>query len=78
LVLQSLAAAEITNIRYSQDFRSPSIFNFFNSTRHERYLKIGGANSGSPNKVNTPSRHRPPDRGVIARCAQSTITMTSC
>jgi hypothetical protein len=31
LVLQSLAAAEITNIRHSRDFRCSSIFDFFNS-----------------------------------------------
>jgi hypothetical protein len=31
LVLQSLGAAEITNIRYLRDFRSLSIFDFFNS-----------------------------------------------
>jgi hypothetical protein len=30
-ILQSLAAAEIINIRHSRDFRSPSIFDFFNT-----------------------------------------------
>jgi hypothetical protein len=35
LVLQSLAAAEITNIPHSRDFRSPAIFDFFNSICHK-------------------------------------------
>jgi hypothetical protein len=36
LVLQSLAAAEITNIPHSRDFRSPAIFDFFNSIGAKR------------------------------------------
>jgi hypothetical protein len=36
LVLQSLAAAEITDVRHSRDFRSPAIFDFFNSIRQKR------------------------------------------
>jgi hypothetical protein len=35
-VLQSIAAAKITNIRRSRDFRSSGIFDFFNNIRQVR------------------------------------------
>jgi hypothetical protein len=34
-ILQSLAAAEIANARHLRDFRSPAIFEFFNTIRQE-------------------------------------------
>jgi hypothetical protein len=35
---QSLAAADITNIRHSRDFRCRSVFDFFNTIRQQRTL----------------------------------------
>jgi hypothetical protein len=35
-ILQSLAAAEISNTRHLRDFRSPAIFEFFNTIRQTR------------------------------------------
>ena len=42
LILQSLTAAEIANMRRLRDFRGPAIFEFFNTIRQERpFVKVG-------------------------------------
>jgi hypothetical protein len=41
LILQRLAAAEITDTLHLQDFRSPAIFEFFNTIRQNRTYKPG-------------------------------------
>ena len=52
-ILQSLAAAEIANALHLRDFRSPVIFEFFNTIRQKRSFRPfmsaiirGGSGSG--------------------------------
>jgi hypothetical protein len=40
-ILQSLAAAEIANARHLRDFRSPAIFEFFNTIGPQRTCRAG-------------------------------------
>jgi hypothetical protein len=50
-ILQGLAAAEITDIRHSRDFRSPSIFDFFNNIGTFRKFRNVGLESGMRTKA---------------------------
>jgi hypothetical protein len=42
-ILQSLAAAKIANALHLRDFRSPAIFEFFNTIRQERSFTTSSA-----------------------------------
>jgi hypothetical protein len=84
-MLQSLAVAEIANIRHSRDFRSPSIFDFFNSIGTFRTWRDVRLESAMRSKADVDYANRsapacvddkyPPDGCmVIQPCAMAALT----